>query len=73
MSTNVLVRAVHGGLVGSILATRVLTALLFEVKPTDPLTFLLTAVLLAAIVTLASYLPARRVSLIDPMSALRYE
>ncbi len=64
---------VAGGLMGSILAMRVLSALLFEVKPTDPLTFLLTAGLLATTAMLASYLPARRASLIDPMSALRYE
>jgi putative ABC transport system permease protein len=64
---------VVGGFVGSFVAMRALSALLFEVEPTDPLTFLLTAGLLAAIAMLASYLPARRASLIDPMSALRYE
>jgi putative ABC transport system permease protein len=61
------------GLVGSILSMRVLGTLLFGVKPTDPLTLGITATLLAATATLASYLPARRASRIDPMSALRRE
>ncbi len=72
-SAKLVLAGVAGGFVGSVLATRVMTALLIEVKPTDLLTFLLTAGLLAAIAMLASYLPARRASLIDPMSAVRYE
>ncbi len=61
------------GLVGSALSMQVLGALLFEVKPTDPLTLVVTAFVLAATAMLASYLPARRASRIDPMSALRCE
>jgi putative ABC transport system permease protein len=64
---------IAGGMVGSFMVMRVLNALLFEIKPTDPLTFILTAGLLAAIAMLASYLPARRASRIDPMTALHYE
>ncbi len=61
------------GVVGSIVSMQILSSLLFEVKPTDPLTILLTAAVLAATAMLASYLPARRASRIDPMTALRYE
>jgi putative ABC transport system permease protein len=64
---------IAGGMVGSFMVMRVLNALLFEIKPTDPLTFILTAGLLAAIAMLASYLPARRASRIDPITALHYE
>jgi putative ABC transport system permease protein len=61
------------GIVGSFVVMRLLSALLFEIKPTDPLTFILTPGLLAVIGMLASYLPARRASRIDPISALHYE
>jgi len=62
-----------GGIVGSFVVMRLLSALLFEIKPTDPLTFILTAGLLAVTAMLASYLPARRASRIDPILALHYE
>jgi ABC-type antimicrobial peptide transport system permease subunit len=61
------------GLLGSFALTRVLQKLLYEVKPSDPLTFVAVTALLALVVLLASYLPARRASQIDPMEALRYE
>lgn len=53
--------------------TRVIRSLLYEVGPTDRLTFLCVAVLLGGAALLACYLPARRVARIDPMVALRYE
>jgi ABC-type antimicrobial peptide transport system permease subunit len=61
------------GAAGAFAATRVLSKLLFHVKPTDPTTFAAMAVLLAAVAILAGWIAARRVTHIDPMVALRYE
>jgi putative ABC transport system permease protein len=61
------------GLSGSLIATRVLGSLLYEVKPSDPQTYLAISALLVALATLASYLPARRASKVDPCVALRSE
>jgi ABC-type antimicrobial peptide transport system permease subunit len=47
--------------------------LLHEVKPSDPLTILLTAIALGTVALLACYLPARRAARVDPLVALRYE
>jgi predicted permease len=59
------------GVLVSLAMSRGLQALLFGVSPTDPLTYLVACALFAAIATLACYLPARRVTRIDPMVALR--
>jgi ABC-type lipoprotein release transport system permease subunit len=48
-----------------------MTSLLFDVSPVDPVTFGACALALFAIAGLASYLPARRASAIDPQSAIR--
>ena len=62
-----------GGLLGSLAATRVVAALLFETSPADPLTLLTTTALLAGVALLACYVPARRAAKVDPLVALRAE
>ncbi|MGO8817680.1 MAG: ADOP family duplicated permease [Terriglobia bacterium] len=61
------------GLCGGAAVTRVLQTFLFEVKPTDAATFAAVAALLAAVALLATYIPARRATKVDPIVALRYE
>ncbi len=61
------------GLAGSLAAMRLIATLLFRVKPADPLTFVVVAVILAGVTLAASYIPARRATRVDPMVALRYE
>jgi len=61
------------GLATSVAVTRTLGSLLFGLSPTDPITFAGVALVLVAATLLASYIPARRASKVDPMEALRYE
>jgi predicted permease len=59
------------GLAGSLVSTRVVAALLYQVSPTDPLTLGATAALLGAVALVACYWPARRATRVDPLVALR--
>ena len=61
------------GLAGSYGLTRLMTTLLFEVKPTDKLTFAAVAAGLLAVALLACFIPARRATKVDPLTALRHE
>jgi putative ABC transport system permease protein len=61
------------GLVGALVTTRFMTALLFRVSPIDPVTLVSVGALLSLAALSACYLPARRATMIDPMRALRHE
>ena len=61
------------GVVASLALTKLIKAMLFRVSPSDPVTFAVVALSLAAVALLACYLPARRATRVDPMIALRYE
>jgi putative ABC transport system permease protein len=61
------------GLIGAVAVTRLVSSLLYDVTPTDPVTFVGVPLLLVFVATIASWLPARRATKIHPMVALRYE
>jgi putative ABC transport system permease protein len=61
------------GIAGALALTRFLASLLFGVTPTDAITFVVVSVLFFLVATVASFIPARRATRVDPLKALRYE
>ena len=61
------------GLAGALMGTKFLTSLLYGIQPSDAVTFAVASSALCAVALLASYVPARRATRVDPMVALRYE
>jgi putative ABC transport system permease protein len=64
---------VGAGLIGALALTRLISGLLFGISASDPATFLATAAILSAVALLATYIPARRATRVEPTAALRYE
>jgi ABC-type antimicrobial peptide transport system permease subunit len=61
------------GVFGAYLATRAITSVLYGVSATDPFTFVVVSLLLVAVALIASYVPARRATKVEPLTALRNE
>jgi putative ABC transport system permease protein len=61
------------GLAAALAATRLLSSLLYGVRPTDAITFAAVSLILLAVALIASYLPALRATRVDPLTALRYD
>ncbi len=59
------------GIIGALILARLTASLLYQLEPTDPLTFVITIAVLLIVAVSAGYLPALRASRVDPMSALR--
>ena len=71
--TKIALSGIAFGIAGALALTRLMASLLFDVKPTDPVTIAGVATLLALVALAASYIPARRAMRVDPVVALRHE
>jgi putative ABC transport system permease protein len=72
-SARLTVAGIVVGLIATIAAAGYLSKMLYGVTPLDPITFVVVLIVFAAVTTLASYLPARRATKVDPITALRYD
>jgi len=72
-ATKLATIGVIAGIIGALFTTRWLGALLYDVSPTDPVTFVVVPLLFLMVAVLASYAPARRATRIDPVRALKLE
>ena len=70
---TVTMTGIVAGLVAAFALTRLMTRILFQTRPTDPATFAVVTLLLAAVALVACYIPARRATRVDPATTLRYE
>jgi putative ABC transport system permease protein len=61
------------GVIGALLISRLLSTMLFQISPTDPVTFVSVAAVLTAVALLACYIPARRATRVHPLTALQSE
>jgi putative ABC transport system permease protein len=61
------------GVIGALLISRLLSTMLFQISPTDPMTFVSVAAVLTAVALLACYVPARRATRVNPLTALQSE
>jgi putative ABC transport system permease protein len=72
-SGMLVVAGISLGLLAALPLVRFVTAMLFDVQPLDPMVFSVVAVLMTTVAMLATFIPARRASRVDPMVALRAE
>jgi putative ABC transport system permease protein len=70
---RVVVIGLASGLAGAAIMTRFFRSMLFDVRPTDPVTFLSVSAILAGVAFFACYVPAKRATRVDPLAALREE
>ncbi len=71
--TRIAVAGIAIGVAGAVGLTRFLQGLLYDTEPLDPVAFVVTSLMLLCVGLLASYVPARRASLVDPMKSLRMD